>query len=112
MVNIGSSGGEGDDAYGSPEYGAGKAGLRRFIASLGDRSDVRVMAIVPGWIGLDRAKAEWAELSAEEQREVGGLIPPEDVAGALVELLAGGRAGEVVEMLRPGERRSTLRRHR
>lgn len=59
VVNIGSSGGIGDDAYGSPEYGAAKAGVRRFTASLSARHDVRVMAVVPGWIGLDRAHQEW-----------------------------------------------------
>lgn len=48
VVNIGSSGGEGNSGYGSPEYGAAKAGLRRFTASLSSRDDVRVTAVVPG----------------------------------------------------------------
>ncbi len=59
VVNIGSSGGLGGDSYGSPEYGASKAGIRRFTASLGSRTDVRVMSVVLGWIGLDRAHHEW-----------------------------------------------------
>ena len=59
VVNIGSSGGIGDDAYGSPEYGAANAGIRRFTASLSSRTDLRVMAVVPGWIGLERAHHEW-----------------------------------------------------
>ncbi len=101
VVNIGSSGGVGDDAYGSPEYAAAKAGLRRLSASLGGRSDVRVMAVVPGWIGLDRAIEQWAALSPDQQRDVGPLIPPGDVAEAVVALLEGGRPGEVTELLRP-----------
>ena len=99
VINIGSSGGLGDDAYGSPEYGAAKAGLRRFTSSLGGRDDVRVMAIVPGWIGLERARAEFALLSAADQQRRGPLIPPSDVADTVVRLLDQGTAGEVVELL-------------
>ncbi len=99
VVNIGSSGGIGDDPYGSPEYGAAKAGLRRFSASLGGRADVRVMAVVPGWIGLDRAIREWGALSVDRQREAGPLIPPDDIAEVVMALLERGRSGEVVEML-------------
>jgi NAD(P)-dependent dehydrogenase (short-subunit alcohol dehydrogenase family) len=102
VVNIGSSGGEGDAPYGSPEYGAAKAGIRRFTASLGSRPDVRVMSVVPGWIGLDRGHREWAALTPDQQREVGPLIPPEDVANAVVTLLDHGRPGEIVEILRGG----------
>jgi NAD(P)-dependent dehydrogenase (short-subunit alcohol dehydrogenase family) len=110
VVNIGSSGGEGDSAYGSPEYGAAKAGLRRFTASLGSRSEVRVMGVVPGWIGLARAHSEWAALTPDEQRRVGPLIPPEDIAKTVADLLDHGRSGEVVEILRNGTYRSTVGR--
>jgi short-subunit dehydrogenase len=99
VINIGSSGGLGDDPYGSPEYGAAKAGLRRFTTSLGGRDDVRVMAIVPGWIGLERARTEFAQLSAPEQQRQGPLIPPSHLADAIVRLLDQGVAGEVVEFL-------------
>ncbi|MFF2371254.1 SDR family NAD(P)-dependent oxidoreductase [Agromyces sp. NPDC058110] len=99
VVNIGSSGGEGDEPYGSPEYGAAKAGIRRFTSSLGDRADVRVMAVVPGWIGLDRAERQFAALSPEQQRASGPLIPPQQVADCVIDLLDRGRAGEVVELL-------------
>ena len=99
VINIGSSGGIGDESYGSPEYGAAKAGVRRFTASLGSREDVRVMAIVPGWIGLERARAEFAQLSISEQQCRGPLIPPTDIADTAVRLLRRGRAGEVVEIL-------------
>lgn len=110
VVNIGSSGGVGDDAYGSPEYGAAKAGIRRFTSSLASRTDVRVMAVIPGWIGLGHAHQEWASLSPQRQREAGSLIPPEDVASVVAELLSRGRPGEVVEILHTGERKSTTDR--
>lgn len=99
VVNIGSSGGEGPKPYGSPEYGAAKAGLRRFTASLGSHDRPRVTAVVPGWIGLDRATEQWAELSAQEQEEAGPLLAPGDVASVAVDLLLGGRPGEVVELM-------------
>src|SRR5919112_2851728 len=66
IVNVSSSGGWGADAYGSPEYGAAKAGLIRFTTSLSDWTDrygVRVSCVVPHWIGLDRAVEEFARMS-------------------------------------------------
>jgi short-subunit dehydrogenase len=99
VINIGSSGGIGDEPYGSPEYGAAKAGLRRFTASLGDRRDVRVMAIVPGWIGLERAHVELRQLSESERQRRESLVPPADIAETVVRLLRHGVAGEVIEVL-------------
>jgi NAD(P)-dependent dehydrogenase (short-subunit alcohol dehydrogenase family) len=107
VVNIGSSAGAGDAAYRSPEYAAAKAGIRRLTASLGSRSDVRVMGVVPGWIGLDRAHREWAALTPDQQMKLGPLIPPEDVVNTVVTLLDHGCPGEIVEILRKGERTST-----
>jgi short-subunit dehydrogenase len=98
VVNVGSSGGTGDDAYASPEYGAAKAGLRRFTTSLGARSDVRVTAVVPGWIGLDRAVREWHALSPRARADAGGLVPPARVVDAVVRLIERGQPGEVVEL--------------
>ena len=99
-MNIGSSGGLGDNAYGSPEYGAAKAGVRRFSSSLSSREDVRVMAIVPGWIGLDRAEREWAAMTPEQRQGAEPPIPPEHIARAVVTLLLQGKPGEVVEILK------------
>jgi NAD(P)-dependent dehydrogenase (short-subunit alcohol dehydrogenase family) len=99
VVNVGSSAGEGDEPYGSPEYGAAKAGIRRFTSSLGDRADVRVMAVVPGWIGLDRARRELDAMTPEQQRAAGPLIPPQEVADHVQRLLERGRAGEIHEFL-------------
>lgn len=104
VVSIGSSGGLGDAAYGSPEYGAAKAGIRRFTTSLGARDDVRVMAVVPGWIGLERAQEQWAALPEHERSDVGPLVAPDRIAGVVCDLLERGRPGEVVEVLRGAER--------
>ena len=70
--------------------------------------DVRVMAVIPGWIGLDRAHQEWAALSPERQREVGPLIPPDAIARSVARLLDHGRPGEVVEMLHKVEESRTV----
>lgn len=98
VVNVGSSGGSGDGSYGSPEYGAAKAGLRRFTASLGDRSDVRVMAVVPEWIALERAVEQWRALDPGARADAGGLVPPSRVVDAVVRLIERGRPGEIVEL--------------
>lgn len=99
VVNIGSSGALGDAAYGSPEYGAAKAGLRRFTTSLAGRDDVRVMAVVPGWIGLERGRRQWAALPRSARDAAGPLVPPERIAATVRTLLESGHAGDVVEML-------------
>jgi 3-oxoacyl-[acyl-carrier protein] reductase len=90
VVNVASSGGLGPDAYGSPEYGAAKAGLIRFTSALRGLTathGIRVSCVVPHWIGLARAQAEFALLSAEEQDRSGGLVDPDVVAAEVVHLI-------------------------
>ncbi|XVU26068.1 SDR family NAD(P)-dependent oxidoreductase [Actinoplanes sp. CA-054009] len=96
VLNIASSAGLGADPYGSPEYGAAKAGLIRFTTTMGDLPLTRVMCIVPGWIGLDRAHAEVAALPAAERPT---LIPPDQIVDTALRLLRDGEGGAVVEML-------------
>jgi 3-oxoacyl-[acyl-carrier protein] reductase len=100
VVNIASSAGVGTDGYGSPEYAAAKAGLIRFTTSLADPETgarARVMAVVPHWIGLDRARLEWASLS-DEERERKPLVPPATVTRVVLGLVARGEAGTVLEL--------------
>lgn len=105
VVNVSSEAALGSEPYGSPEYAAAKAGLIRFTTSAA-RADIarraRVMAVVPGWIGLPRAHKEWAALTEEQRRERGPLVPPARVARAVVNLLAHGSAGQVVEVTGEG----------
>ncbi|MFF5080421.1 SDR family NAD(P)-dependent oxidoreductase [Actinoplanes sp. NPDC000266] len=96
ILNIASSAGLGADPYGSPEYGASKAGLIRFTTTMGDLPLTRVMGIVPGWIGLERAHAEVAALPPEERP---ALIPPEEIVDVALRLLRDGEGGTIVEML-------------
>jgi 3-oxoacyl-[acyl-carrier protein] reductase len=99
VVNVASSAGIGSGPYGSPEYAAAKAGLVRLTTSLGDpdtAARARVMAVVPGWIGLPRAQRQWAELPPEERSP---LVPTVEVVRAIVDLVTRGQAGQVVELL-------------
>ena len=98
VVSIGSSAGVGFSGYGSPEYAAAKAGLVRFTASLAGLEEthgVRVTAVVPDWIGLDRAVAE---VAAMEESERPALVPPADVVDTVLDLARTGRGGAVVEL--------------
>jgi NAD(P)-dependent dehydrogenase (short-subunit alcohol dehydrogenase family) len=89
VVNISSSGGWDSGRYGSPEYAAAKAGLVRFttaVSDFADRYGVRVSCVVPHWIGLPRAVAEYERMSMAERRRSGGLIDPEVVAVSVIDL--------------------------
>ena len=101
IVNIASSAGAGSDGYGSPEYGSSKAGLIRLTSSLAGLEQshgVRMTCIVPGWIGLERAHAQFAALAPEERAKMPPLIPPDDVVALALNLIATGRSGTVVEI--------------
>ncbi|TDD65951.1 SDR family NAD(P)-dependent oxidoreductase [Jiangella aurantiaca] len=113
VVNVASGAGMELSPYGSPEYGAAKAGLIRFtaaVAGLRETHGVRVNCVVPGWIGLDRAHAELAAMPPEERAQAPPFVPPERVADAVVGLaedddLAGRvlvlRGGREPELLAP-----------
>ena len=109
VVNVASSAGLGWEPYDSPEYGAAKAGLIRFTASvagLGASIGVRVNCIVPHWIGLERAYAERAAMSAAERAAAGAFVEPEAVADCVVWLAQDeSLCGAVVEMPGGSERR-------
>jgi NAD(P)-dependent dehydrogenase (short-subunit alcohol dehydrogenase family) len=89
IVNVSSSGGMGSHAYGSPEYGAAKAGLIRFTSCVADWADghrIRVNCVVPHWIGLNRARHEFEQLTGQEKQGSGGLVEPDLVADTVVTL--------------------------
>ena len=105
IVNVSSSGGWDSATYGSPEYGAAKAGLVRFTTSVRDfepRFGVRVSCVVPHWIGLDRAIQEYEELSPEERLASGGLIDPTTVVRTVVDLTRDPESAGRVMVVRAG----------
>jgi NAD(P)-dependent dehydrogenase (short-subunit alcohol dehydrogenase family) len=90
VVNVSSTGGLGYRPYQSPEYGAAKAGLIRFTATLAelrDRVGVRVNCVVPDWIATERAQTELAGMMARERAEVPTPVPMDDVAAAVVRFI-------------------------
>lgn len=103
VVNIASTAGLGDEPYASPEYGAAKAGLIRFTTAMGATPGVRVMCVVPDWIGLPRAHAQWAELTPAERASTRPLVPPADIVRVVLDLIVTGAAGTVAEMWGGGE---------
>ena len=103
IVNVASSGGLGSKPYGSPEYGAAKAGLIRFTSCVADWVDqhrIRVNCVVPHWIGLDRAKREFERSSDQEKQVSGGLVDPDVVAATVVQLALDDRSSGRVVVIR------------
>lgn len=101
IVNIASSGGIGFESYGSPEYGAAKAGLIRFTAAMAGMAGthgIRMMCVAPDWIGLSRAHTQWQRMSAGERAASRPLIPPAEVVAVVLNLIRQGAGGTVVEM--------------
>jgi NAD(P)-dependent dehydrogenase (short-subunit alcohol dehydrogenase family) len=87
VVNVSSTGGLGYRPYQSPEYGAAKAGLIRFTATLAglhDRSGVRVNCVVPDWIATERAQTELAGMTERERAQLPTPVTMDDVAAAVV----------------------------
>lgn len=114
IVNIGSSAGLGFGPHPSPEYAAAKAAVARVsaaLASLAERG-IRVNCICPHTVGTSAVRARIAELEsrgeplppdlAEE------LIEPEEVADAVVELIADDAMAGRVVVLRGGRPRHLL----
>lgn len=100
IVNIASSAGIGLRPYGSPEYGAAKAGLIRFTSALAGwekRYGIRMMCVAPDWVGLERAHAQWALMTDAERAVARPLIPPAQVVAVVLNLLVDGAGGTVVE---------------
>ncbi len=100
VINIASSGGVGFAGYGSPDYGAAKAGLIRLsacLADLSDSHDVRVACVVPDWIGLERAHEQLAAMTTEQRAATPPLVSPDEVVGAVLDLVRDDdRSGSVV----------------
>lgn len=105
VVNISSAGGWDSGAYGSPEYGAAKAGLIRFttaVADFADRYGVRVSCVVPHWIGLPRAVAEFDRMDTKARVRSGGIVDPQLVADVVLELADDPESAGRVVVVRAG----------
>lgn len=89
VVNVSSMGGVGFQPYDIPEYGAAKAGVMRLTASLAtlqERSGVRVNCICPGWVDTPASRHTRARMTPQERKELVPpvLLAPEEIADAIV----------------------------
>jgi NAD(P)-dependent dehydrogenase (short-subunit alcohol dehydrogenase family) len=89
IVNISSMGGIGFQPYDIPEYGAAKAGVVRLTASLAtlkERSGVRVNCICPGWVDTPASRCGRAQMTPQERKELVPpvLLAPEEIADVVV----------------------------
>jgi NAD(P)-dependent dehydrogenase (short-subunit alcohol dehydrogenase family) len=89
VVNVSSMGGVGFQPYDIPEYGAAKAGVMRLTASLAtlkERSGIRVNCICPGWVDTPASRLTRARMTPQEREELipPVLLTPEDIADAIV----------------------------
>ena len=111
VVNVASTAGLGLAPYASPEYGAAKAGLIRFTASvagLREEMGVRVNCVVPDWIGLDRAHAELAAMSPVARASAPPFVDPDDVAETVLWFARDDSLAGRVVVMRGGEPRRLL----
>lgn len=85
----------------APVYSAAKAGVvgfTRSLAYLSKEANIRVNAICPELVNTSMALALGEEV-LNELRSTGGIIPPEDIADAVVDLIEDdSRAGAIMSI--------------
>jgi NAD(P)-dependent dehydrogenase (short-subunit alcohol dehydrogenase family) len=87
IVNISSVAGLGTKAYGSPEYAAAKAAVVRLSAALAERDGVRVNCVCPDWVDTPAVQRSLANMTAEERAQVPPLVPAEEIAAIVLDLV-------------------------
>jgi NAD(P)-dependent dehydrogenase (short-subunit alcohol dehydrogenase family) len=97
IVNVSSVAGLGTTAYSHPDYAASKAGVVRFTAALANHGGVRVNCICPDWVDTPSVRHSLAEMTEEERAEVPPLVPVDEIAALVVDLVRDdSAAGRVV----------------
>jgi NAD(P)-dependent dehydrogenase (short-subunit alcohol dehydrogenase family) len=76
----------------APAYDAAKAGVIRLttmLAWLGEKENIRVNCLAPGWIASEEVRTYWEPLTPEQRQQRGApsrLLQLDEVAGAVVRL--------------------------
>jgi NAD(P)-dependent dehydrogenase (short-subunit alcohol dehydrogenase family) len=113
IVNIASLAGVGFGPHPSPDYAGTKAAVARFSAALAplhERFGIRVNCICPDWVDTPMSRRTRARMTPEEEATVvpTGILPPEEIADAAVELIRDDSLAGRVMACWCGERRSLL----
>jgi len=87
IVNVSSVAALGTKPYSSPDYAAAKAAVVRFSAALARHDGVRVNCICPDWVDTPAVRRSLAAMTAEERAEVPPLVPVEEIASLVLELV-------------------------
>ena len=76
--------------------------LTTAVAELAERRGVRISCVVPHWIGLARAIAEYDQLDADQRARSGGLVDPQVVADTVIDLASDPYSAGRVVVVRAG----------
>jgi 3-oxoacyl-[acyl-carrier protein] reductase len=90
IVNVSSIAGHGLGPHQAPEYAAAKAGLMRLagaLSGLAETTGVRVSCVCPDWVDTPAVRRSLASMTAEERDEVPPLVPAEEIAGLVLDLV-------------------------
>jgi NAD(P)-dependent dehydrogenase (short-subunit alcohol dehydrogenase family) len=97
IVNVSSVAGLGLEPYDAPDYAAAKAAVVRLTASLANHDGVRVTCVCPDWVDTPAVRQSLAELTDAERARVPPLVPADEIAGIVLELVRDdSAAGRVV----------------
>ena len=113
VVNVASLAGVGVGPHPSPDYAATKAGVVRFSAALAPLREtigVRVNCICPDWVDTPMSRRTRARMTPAEEAAVvpSGILAPEDIADAAIELIRDDSLAGRVMACWCGEPRSLL----
>jgi NAD(P)-dependent dehydrogenase (short-subunit alcohol dehydrogenase family) len=92
IVNVASLAGVGFGPHDAPDYAATKAGVARFSAALAPlhaRFGIRVNCICPDWVDTPMSRRTRDRMTPEEEAATvpTGILAPEEIADAAVELI-------------------------
>jgi NAD(P)-dependent dehydrogenase (short-subunit alcohol dehydrogenase family) len=97
IVSVSSVAGLGTTAYSHPDYAASKAAVVRFTTALANHDGVRVNCICPDWVDTPAVRRSLAEMTEEERAEVPRLVPVDEIAAVVIDLVRDdSAAGRVV----------------
>ena len=97
VVNVSSVAALGTRPYDAPDYAAAKAAVVRFTAALANHDGVRVNCVCPDWVDTPAVRRSLAEMTADERAAVPPLVPADEIAEIVLDLIRDdSAAGRVV----------------